>query len=137
MSRRFLFSACLLTFLLRVPAIAQTTFFSDLGPTGNAYNCCLGWIVTGGPEYYYTEANEFTSLASGSISQIDMAVGYVAGPNSFFAALYTDHNGLPGTEIAQWNNLSSSQQFGGCCGLVTITGISGVTLTAGTSHFMI
>jgi hypothetical protein len=117
--------------------MAQTTFFSDLGPPGNVYNCCSGWTVDGSFEYYFVAANEFTSMASGSISQIDLGVGYVAGTNSFFAALYTDDNGLPGVEIAQWNNLSSNQQYGGCCGLVTITGISGVTLTAGTSYFMI
>jgi PEP-CTERM motif len=127
----------LLALVLCVPATAQTTFYSDLGPAGNVYNCCSGWTVTGGPEEYFVAANEFTSLASGSISQIDLGVGYVAGPNSFFAALYTDNNGLPGSEIAQWNNLSSSQQYGGCCGLVIITGISGVTLTSGTSYFII
>ena len=137
MSRRFSCSACLLTVALCVPTIAQTAFFSDLGPPGNVYNCCSGWTVGANFEEYFVAANEFTSLASGSISQIDLGVGYVTGPNSFFAALYTDNNGLPGVEIAQWNNLSSSQQYGGCCGLVTITGISGVTLTSGTSYFMI
>lgn len=125
-----------LVLALCVPATAQTTFYSDLGPTANVYNCCSGWTVDAG-EYYFVAANEFTSLASGNISQIDLGVGYVAGPNSFFAALYTDNNGLPGTEIAQWNNLSSSQQYGGCCGLVTITGISGVTLASGSSYFII
>ena len=137
LSRICLWPLGLTSLVLCVPATAQTTFYSDLGPPGNVYNCCSGWAVTGGPEEYFVAANEFTSLASGSISQIDLGVGYVAGPNSFFAALYTDNNGLPGTEIAQWNNLSSSQQYGGCCGLVTITGISGVTLTSGTSYFMI
>jgi hypothetical protein len=35
------------------------------------------------------------------------------------------------------DNLSSSQNFGGCCGVVTITGISGVSLTAGESYFLV
>ena len=35
------------------------------------------------------------------------------------------------------DSLSSSQTFGGCCGLVTVTGISGVTLTGGQSYFML
>lgn len=126
-----------LALLVSLPTMAQTTFFSDLGTGSNVYQCCDGWTVTGGPEEYFVAANEFTSQASGSISQIDLGVGYVTGPNSFFAALYTDNNGLPGTEIAQWNNLSSSQQYGGCCVLVTISGISGVTLTSGTAYFMI
>ena len=65
------------------------------------------------------------------------SVGYDSGVNTFFAALYTANGNLPGTLIAQWNNLSSSTTFGQCCGLVTITGISGVELTVGTSYFLV
>ena len=119
--------------------MAQTTFFSDLGTGNNVYNSSTGWTVGGSLtlENYYNEAEEFTAGATGSVSQIDIGIGYVTGTNSFFAALYTDNNNLPGTEVAQWNNLSSSQNFQGCCGLVTITGISGVDLTSGTSYFLI
>jgi hypothetical protein len=38
---------------------------------------------------------------------------------------------------AAFDNLMSNQPFGGCCGLVTVSGISGVTLTGGQSYFMI
>lgn len=86
-------------------------------------------------EYYY-DGNSFTSLASGSISQIDIGVGYVI-QGTFFAALYTDNNGVPGTELGQWNNLMSTEQFGDCCGLVSITGITGIDLTAGQSYFLV
>jgi hypothetical protein len=86
---------------------------------------------------YIYDADEFMSGASGSISQIDIGIGYTTGTNSFFASLWTvNGSGLPGTELGQWNNLSSSQNFGGCCGLVTITGISGISLTAGTSYYL-
>jgi len=120
--------------------MAQTTFFSDLGTGSTVYNCCDGWAIsgTGTLGTSFTAANEFTAGATGSVSQIDIAVSYIAGTNSFFGALYEVGNtGDPGTEIAQWDNLTSSQPVGGCCGLVTISGITGVTLTAGQSYFLV
>ncbi len=141
--RKSVWSLCLLALavcITSLPAMAQTTFYSNLGPSGNVYNCCTGWTMGGSGtlgQYYY-DANQFTSGASGSISQIDIGIGYVTGTNSFFASLWTDNgSGLPGTELGQWNNLSSNQNFGGCCGLVTITGISGISLTAGQNYFLV
>ena len=115
------------------------TFFTDLGPQGNVYNCCDGWTVSGSGTVgeSFTAANLFTSLLTGSVSQIDLGVGFVTGVNSFYASVWTDNGGLPGTELAQWNNLSSNETFGQCCGLVTISGISGLSLTAGQSYFVI
>ena len=112
--RKLAWSPCLLAFALclgTLPATAQTTFFTDLGTGSNVYQCCSGWTVTGG-ESSFTAANEFTAGATGSVSQIDIGIGYVTGPNSFFAALYTASGNSPGTEIAQWSNLSSSEAFG-------------------------
>jgi len=130
-----------LALCLSLPAMAQTTFFNDLGPTGNVYQCCTGWTIsgTGSIGFSFTAANEFTSLASGSVSQIDLGVGYVSGfLNQFYAAVYTvGADGLPGTEIWSQSDLTSNQQFGGCCGLVTLTGISGLTLSAGQSYFVV
>lgn len=142
MSKKLLLSITLLTIALclALPASAQTTFFDDLGSGNDVYNCCSGWTIsgTGSIGTSFTAANEFTSLASGSVSQIDLGVGYVAGfLNQFYAAVYTDNNGLPGTEIWTQSDLSSSQEFGGCCGLVSITGISGLTLTAGQAYFLV
>jgi hypothetical protein len=142
LSRSLVSSLCLLVLALCVsslPATAQTTFFSDLGTGSNVYNCCSGWTIAGSGYLgtSYTAANEFTAMASGSVSQIDIGVGYVEGTNSFFAALYTVSNNEPGTLIDQWSNLTASQQFGGCCGLVTITGITGVDLTSGQSYFLV
>jgi hypothetical protein len=119
--------------------MAQSTFFTDLGPVGDVYNCCSGWTVAGSGTLgeSFTAANLFTSLLSGSVSQIDLGVGLAAGTNSFYASVWTDNGGLPGTEMALWNNLSSSTTFGQCCGLVTISGITGLNLTAGQSYFVI
>ena len=140
MIKKFAWSFCLLAIALCVslPAMADSTLYSNLG-TDPVYQCCNGWTVsgTGTVGTSFTSANEFTAMASGSISQIDIGVGYVTGVNSFYAALYTDNGGLPGTQMWRQDGLSSSQNFGGCCGLVTITGITGVSLTAGESYFLV
>jgi hypothetical protein len=117
----------------------SNTLYSNLGPEGDVYNCCTGWTVsgTGTVGTSFTAANQFTAMASGSISQIDIAVSLVTGTNSFYAALFTDNGGLPGTQLGRWDDLSSNQPVGGCCGLVTITGISGINLTAGESYFIV
>lgn len=134
-------SLCLIALALclgSLPAFAGSiTFYSNLGPQGNLYNSNEGWTIAGtfgGGDQ--SIATSFTSLASGSISQIDLGVAYLSGTNAFYAALYTDNNGALGTQLGIWNNLSSSQSFGGCCGLVTITGITGITLTAGQQYFL-
>ncbi len=142
MNKRFTWSFVVLLLALcasSVPAIAgSTTFFTDLGPQGNLYNSSEGWTISGsqgGGDQSIAFA--FSSMASGSISQIDLGVGYVSGNNSFYAALYTDNNGALGTELGVWSNLSASQNFGGCCGLVTISNITGISLTSGQQYFMV
>jgi PEP-CTERM motif len=121
-----------------LPAMAgSVTFFTNLGPQGDLYDSGEGWTIAGtfgGGDQ--SIATSFTALASGSITQIDLGVAYLNGPNAFYAALYTDNNGALGTQLGIWNNLSSNQSFGGCCGLVTITGITGITLTAGEQYFV-
>jgi hypothetical protein len=138
--RKLAWSLCLLALALcSLPAMAQTTFFSDLGTGSNVYQCCTGWTVGGSGTLgeSFTGANEFMAGATGSVSQIDIGIGYVTGTNSFFAALYTASGNDPGTLLGQWNNLSSSETFGQCCGVVSITGITGVTLTAGQDYFLV
>jgi len=142
LSKKWIWSMTVLALALcmgSLPAMAQTTFYTDLGPMGDVYQSGTGWTVsgTGTVGTSFTAANLFTSLATGAVSQIDLGVGYVAGTNAFYAAIFTDNAGLPGTQLFRIDNLSSSQSFGGCCGLVTITGINGLDLTAGQQYFVV
>ncbi len=142
LSKRWIWSVTLLALALclgTLPALAQQTFFTDLGPQGDVYNGSTGWTVsgTGIIGTSFTAANLFTSLASGSVSQIDLAVSLAGGTNTFYAAIFTDNNGTPGTQLYRTDDLSSSQTFGGCCGLVTIADISGLSLTAGQQYFVV
>jgi PEP-CTERM motif len=115
------------------------TLYSNFGSGNTIYNCCTGWTVagTGSIGTSFTAANEFSPTLSGSVGEIDIAVGYVEGVNSFYVALYTDNSGIPGSKLGEWDNLSSFTNFGSCCGLVVITGISGVNVTAGTNYWLV
>jgi len=127
-------------FVIGVSTLIPTNIlFSDLNPGGAVYKPDVGWQVsgTGQTGTSYATASEFHAGSSGSVSQIDIAVGYVSGVNSFYAALYTSAAGLPGTLLGRWDNLSSSTNFGQCCGLITISGVTGVNLTAGETYFLV
>jgi len=114
--------------------------FNDLGPDGIVYQSRAGQRVSGlqtQGSLSYLVANGFQASSTGSVSQIDVAIGYVSGVDSFQVSLYTDGGGIPGVLLANWSNLRSTMTFGGCCGLVAVTGISGINLTAGQNYFLV
>jgi hypothetical protein len=144
MNRRFGSALCLLVLALCASSLPASAgqIFSDLGPPGNVYDVTNGYTVAGSGTIgiSYIAANLFTTGGSGSegVGQIDLAVGYIInGP--FYASIWTDNNGLPGSQVsnAYWGDLMSSTSFGSCCGLVTISGVSGVSLTGGQQYFMV
>ncbi len=125
-----------------VPAIAST-LFSDLGPAGSVYSSSMGDGVSGSGSLVgesFVEADLFSTAGSGifSVSQIDLAVGHTSGLSTFSASIWTDSAGAPGLQVtnALWSE-STSTTYGTCCGLVSITGITGVSLTGGQQYFMI
>ena len=127
--RKFAWTFCLLAIALCVslPALADdTTLYSNLGTGNDVYQCCSGWTVSGSGIVgtSFTQANEFTAMASGSISQIDIGVGYVEGTNSFYAALYTDVNNQPGTQLGQNRApLRTSSGYSAQAGFLTLSSL--------------
>jgi PEP-CTERM motif len=121
-----------------MPAMAGT-LYSNLGTGTDVYNCCQGWTVdgTGGFDTSFTAANEFQVTQSGSPVQIDVAVGYVEGLNSFYLDVDADNGGQPGAVLASFTNLSSNTTYGNCCGLISILGISGLSLSTGTNYWLV
>jgi hypothetical protein len=119
--------------------MAGTTLYSNLGTGSDVYNCCSGWTVsgTGSIGTSFTSANEFQVTTGGSVGEIDVGVGFVEGVNSFYLDIDADNGGKPGSVLASFTGLSSSETFGDCCGLVSITGISGLSLTTGTNYWMV
>jgi hypothetical protein len=135
--------------LCSLPATAGV-LFSDLG-TGNVYDCCSGRAVsgTGTIGTSFTTAYGFTVSGAGgfSVDGIDLAVGNAGGATTFYASIWTDvpvyvpdyywSVDTPGTELASWNLSATSGYAGRCCNLISITGITGLTLIGGQDYFMV
>ena len=140
MSKKLGWSVCLLALALcSVPATAGV-LYSNLGSGTTVYNPSTGWAITGTGSIgtSFTTANEFQVTAGGNVSQIDIAVGFVAGEgNSFYMDIDADNGGQPGAVLKSFTGLSSSTEFGQCCGLITLTGISGLGLSTGTNYWMV
>jgi hypothetical protein len=120
-----------------LPAAADTAF-SDLGnpPT---YNCCSGWTVGGvnSPVGLIRNANQFTSLTTGDVNQIDVGLGWVTGTNAATISLWSSVGDLPGSELGSWM-VTDLPVFGSTSTtLASITGISGIHLDAGTQYFLV
>ena len=140
MPRRLLLSASLVACLGGMP-LRATTLFTDLSSSNPPYNSSIGHAVSGSATANggFTEAMEFTVAGSGSksVGQLDFAVTFSNFAATFNAAIFTVGAGKPGVQVANasWTNLPDTAEF--CCSLVTVTGITGVTLTGGTSYYMV
>jgi hypothetical protein len=136
--------AALVLCLCSLPAMADLQLFSDLGTGSTVYSTGSGWLIGGsnsGDALSDITADLFTVSGVGnfSVTQIDLGVTNLEGPDTFDAAIFTDVSGAPGSDVGsvEWNSLSTSTPFAQCCGLVSITGITGLTLTGGQSYFLI
>jgi len=121
-----------------MPAMADS-LYSNLGTGSAVYNCCTGWTIsgTGSIGTSFTQANEFEVTTSGTVSHIDLGVGFVEGVNSFYVAIYSNNGGIPGSKLGEWDGLSSSTNFGSCCGLVSFDTPGGPSLSTGTEYWMV
>ena len=116
------------------PVVYEGALFSATwGPVGDVYNSSTGWTVSGYrvyPEQLHC-CQPCSIPESGAARFADRSGSRVCDRHQqFYASIGTGRRQSAGTQIAGalWTGLSSSQPFGGCCGLVTISGISGVTL---------
>jgi hypothetical protein len=128
-----------------LPASASTTLFSDLGSGSSVYDPSESYDVSGlgavgGLIGEYYSASQFAVAGVGgfSLDEIDLAMSNLSLPSTFFASIWTDADGGPGAQLggAYWNE-STPFEDGTCCGLVSISGITGVSLTGGQSYFLV
>ena len=110
--------------------------YGNLGPPGNLYQEGQGWTIsgTGTVGFYQSIAEEFQVTAGGRIGEIDAGVGWVEGDNSFVMSL-VEGNSPTGTVLGTWT-LSSPQNFGGCCGLMSETGLS-IPVSTGVNYWLL
>jgi len=126
-----------------LPATATTVLFSDLGP-GNSYSSNHAFPIYGAGNPFdgyvsVTQAALFTVAGTDSlpVTEIDLPVSNIDFPNTFDASIWTDSGGQPGVQLDSWLNLSTTLSGYTCCGVVSITGISGLNLTGGQEYFMV
>jgi hypothetical protein len=140
--RRCSIFAALASCLFSAPGNASTVLFNDLGTGASVYNDDEGWAVqgSGAPEGAITIADEFKTEETGgfSLSEIDLAMGNITSPNTFYVSIWTDVRHHPGTKIsgAYWTTSTPYMAFT-CCGVVSIDNITGVTLTGGQSYYLV
>jgi hypothetical protein len=130
-------------FLLSVAVLPLTskastiTIYSNFNSNpGNLYNPSVGWAELGGEPLADISAMAFTPAASYDLTQIDLAMVYTSGTNSFTLDLETGNGGIPSNTILQaWtvNNMPSS---GSCCGVDTVTS-PGIHLTGGDPYWLV
>jgi hypothetical protein len=121
---------------------ALVTIFDNIGtayPKGT-YWCCEGYTITGPtalsgfPEYW--EAGAFTPTADHTITQVEVAVGFVQGVNGLVLGVYNDASGVPGTAIKTWS-LSGLPIFGSCCIVETKKDAAGIPVKKGTQYWIV
>lgn len=137
--RKLLLIAAMAGLGLAAEPAAATTIYSTFGP-GNTFNCCSGTVVTGvlTSGDVFMEAGGFTSPFDADLEQIDIALTWNGGPNTALVSLYTDGGGLPGTAIASWIASGFPDwNSNPTTGAATISGITGVHLTAGTTYYLV
>ena len=118
-----------------LPAMADT-LYGNLGPPADLYQAGVGWTITGTGAlgFYQGIAEEFQVGFNGNVNEIDAGVGFVQGPNSFVMSL-VEGSTPTGTVLGSWT-LSSPQTFGGCCGLMSQTGLS-IPVVTGQNYWLI
>ena len=119
-----------------LPAMAGTAYDNMGSPP--SYQCCTGWTVGGASSQVglVEDAELFTSLVSGNVNEIDVALGWVNGQNGATVSLWTDSGGAPGTELFS-AAVSNQPTFGSTGSIITSVAVSGVSITAGDNYFVV
>lgn len=112
--------------------------FSNIGydyPKG-LYGCCYGFDIAG-PDSIIGQAwtaIAFTPSKSTDVRAIEAGIGYIEGDNTINFGIWSDSNGVPGTELAGADE-TVSQTDGNCCALVTFK--TKVSIEAGTQYWVV
>lgn len=138
--RKLLMMGALAGVCLAAEPASATTIFSDFGP-GGSFACCQGVVVTSMLTNgdVFKEGAGFISPFDATLDQIDIALTHIGGPNTAIVSLHTDGGGgVPGSQIAAWTLSNFPDWFANpTTGAATISGISGIQLTAGTKYYLV
>ena len=114
------------------------TIFSDFGPS-DSFETGVGYTVSGSSSLVgqsIESAMPFTSSGNYTLSQIDAAIGYVAGVNDVTFTLESDAGGIPGVIMESWT-VMGLPTFGGSYPPVMLMSSPGVMLSAGQTYWLV
>lgn len=117
------------------------TLFTDLPTTGTLYESesfgVAGSGATGSTSF--SRASSFVVSGTGDflVSQIDLGILTQSGPDTFTASIWTDDSNQPGVELDSWNMTTPGDVSDCCSALATESGITGLTLTGGSTYYMV
>ncbi len=123
------------------PAAGLVTIYSNLGTGTNVYNGIAGTGILGlhVPNMLYPEwlADSFVPTADHVVTQIQVGVTWVQGPNGVILSLAADNpSGGPGQPLKSWR-LPNLPVFGTCCTLQTVTLTTPIPVTAGATYWIV
>lgn len=123
------------------PNAGLVTIYSNLGTGNNVYNSIAGTGVLGlhVPNMLFPEwlAYSFTPTADHMVTQIQVGVTWVQGPNGVILSITADNpTGGPGQPFKSWR-LPNLAVFGSCCTLQTVNLTTPVPVTAGTTYWLV
>lgn len=132
------FGSAAIALVLGLPMVSwAATIASTLSP-GNSYNDGTGYSL-GYPGPVGSAFAFVPTIGSNySMTELDVAVTHITGPNSASVELLADAAGSPGALIQSWTT-GALPQFGSAHTIQAsqqITGISGVTLVGGTQYWI-
>lgn len=120
------------------PASAQTVVFDNFGPR-NTYQPNLGWAITGptngNPQF--THGDQFTPGVTGTLTNIDIALELVMGPNHVDLLLTDDASGLPGTVLERFSVDDPMAPFGTGNAPITVNSVLHPVLAEGTPYWLV
>ena len=124
---------------MRLAQLKAAVAYDDFGPS-DAFLPQTIWVVSGATSAYgspVTEAMQFTSAASGSLSTIKIAQGFISGTNSFTVSLLADNANAPGATLESFS-LTNAHQLpdNNVYAPEVLTSLSNPTLAAGTNYWV-
>ncbi|HTW30023.1 MAG TPA: choice-of-anchor R domain-containing protein [Acetobacteraceae bacterium] len=130
-------TACVASTAMPLETARAAVLYSDLGP-GNSFSNSSGWEFNGTDAYddiLNVDAFNFKAAHTSAVTQIDVALGYMSpGTDTVVVSLWTNSGSYPTTQLGAWD---VNGVPGGSGTLETISGITGVDLTAGTDYFLV
>ena len=122
------------------PSAGLVTIYSNLGTGTNVYNGGAGSGVLGrnvpGMPFPEWLGNAFVPTADHTITEVQVGVTYVSGPNTVILSLNADNGGVPGNVLRTWT-FTNLTTFGTCCTLQTAMLNTPLAVTKGTTYWVV